>query len=1007
MVSRFRLWAVFVLALCAPGMLLAQGVNGTLIGTVTQDGAPVPGVSVTVASSALQGTRSAVTNESGAYYLGGLPAGEYTVKFELSGMQTVTQRAKVGVAQTSRADASLRVSAVAEAITVTATAPAVAETTEIQTNFTAKTIEDLPIGRTIAATTSLAPGVTATGPSNNLMISGAASYDNVYTVDGVNIQENLRGQTHTLFIEDAIQETTIQTAGISAEYGNFTGGVINAITKSGGNEFSGSLRDSITNPAWTATSPDIYILSNGVPTRQENPDPLDANNYTYEATLGGRIIRDRLWFFAAYRYNNQTFQNAFTNQTRFFTRGDKDERMEGKLTAAITPKHNIVGSYMEAPRTRTNDCQFGCINESSLDATNELPLSYLNAFYNGVITSNFLIEAKYADKNFNFEGTGGEEQDLIKGTLVRFNAPGWGGTHGNEAIFGGSGRHSDIRDSSQIALKGTYFLGTQSLGNHNLIAGIDRWHETRKSNNYQSPTDWLMIVAAAPPKVDANGNVLMTLTPNRDSFVWFPIELQSLGSDLNTDALYVNDKWDLNNKWQFNLGFRYDANDSADSSGNQVADDSKISPRLGVMYDVMGDGRWRLNGTWGTYVGRLAEGPSAAGSAAGAVAQYQWLYQGPALADVTMEQALTAFFGWLEANGGTNRKPDFASVPGFNARLEGHLVSPNVSEWTIGGSTTIGSNAFIRLDYIDREWQDFYGLSANRDIGTVTSSTGAVADLRLTGNSNDFEKTYHAIQTQAGWRPFTRLNLGANYTWSKLEGNIAGENVGNGPITENTKRFYPEYFDFSWNNPSGMLGADQTHKIRAWAAYDIPTIIGNFNVSLLQRFDSGTPYSLSGTIDIRSNANFYGTGKPGGVTNPGYAAPPTSVTYFFSDRGEFRTPDITGTDFALNYATNPGWLRGVQVFAQGELINAFNEEGLVNFNTSILTHANNAASCTANPSGAGCLQRFNPMAGDQPVEGVHWNKGPLFGKPTTATTSAAQGHYQLPRTYRVSFGLRF
>lgn len=1007
MVSRLRLWTVLVLALCAPGFLLAQGVTGTLTGTVTQDGAPLPGVAVTVSSPALQGTRSAVTNDSGAYYLGGLPAGEYTVRFELAGLQTITQHVKVGVAQTSRADANMRVSALAEAITVTATAPAVAETTEIQTNFTQKVIEDLPIARTILGATSLAPGVTATGPSNALMISGSASYDNVYTVDGVNIQENLRGQTHNLFIEDAIQETTIQTAGISAEYGNFTGGVINAITKSGGNEFSGSFRDSITNPAWTATSPDIFAQSGSNVVRRENPDPIDEDNYTYEATLGGRIIRDRLWFFGAGRYNNQTFQQAFTNQNRFFTRGDKDERLEGKLTAAITSKHNLVGSYMEAPRTRTNDCQFGCINESSLDAQNELPLKYTTAFYNGVLTSNFLVEAKWAKKDFGFEGTGGEDPDLITGTLVRFNAPGWGGTHGNEAIFGGSGRHSDDRNSSQMALKATYFLGTGSFGNHNLIAGVDRWHEERKSNNYQSPTDFLMIVSAAPPVVDANGNVTMSLTPNRDSLVWFPIELQSPGSDLNTDAIYVNDKWDLNQKWQFNLGFRWDRNDSADSTGNKVADDSKISPRLGATFDVMGNGRLRLNATYGTYVGRLAEGPSAAGSAAGAVATLQWFYGGPAMTNVTMEQALRGFFDWLNANGGTNRNPDFQSVPGFNSRLEGTLVSPNVREWTIGASTTLGPAGYIRLDYIDRDWRDFYGLSANMNIGQVTSRTGARADLRLTGNSNDFEKTYRAVQTQAGYRLFNRLNLGANYTWSRIEGNVSGENVGNGPISEATKSFYPEYFDFSWNNPTGLLGSDQTHKLRAWAAVDIPTFLGNFNVSVLQRFDSGSPYSLTGTIDIRSNANFYGTGQAGGVTNPGYAAPPTSVTYFFSDRGEFRTDDITATDFALNYSTNASWLRGVQFFAQGELINAFNEDGLVNFNTSILTHANNPASCTANPSGAGCLQRFNPMAGDVPVEGVHWRKGPLFGLPTSATTSNVQGHFQLPRTYRVSVGLRF
>jgi hypothetical protein len=987
--------------------LLAQGTGGTLTGTVTQDGNPVPGVTVIASSPNLQGTRTSVTNEAGGYNFAGLPPGEYTVKFELSGLQTVTKRQKVGIAQTSRADAEMRVSSMAEAITVTATAPAVAETTEVQTNFTQNEIDSLPIGRTIDAITGLAPGTVA--GVNGLSISGSLSYDNVYMVDGVNIQENLRGQTQTLFIEDAIQETTVQTAGISAEFGNFTGGVVNSITKSGGNEFSGSLRDSISNEAWTHQSPEIFALETVDPVkcrdagaappciRVDQPAKfLDKDNHIYEGTLGGRILRDRLWFFGAARYFNRTFTNNFSNQARIFTRGDKDERWEAKLTGAITAKHSLVASYLNAPRTRTNDCQLGCITDSALDPTNELPLDYMNFFYNGVITNNFLLEAKYADKNFRFEGTGGEDTSLISGTPIRFVAPGWS-TVGNEAYFGGSGRHSDIRDSDQLAVKSTYYLGTRSMGNHNIIAGIDRWHETRKSNNFQSPNDFVWFIQSRAPSVDASGNVTMSIVPGSDILLYFPIALQSLGSDLNTNSLYINDKWDFGSKWSFNLGARYDQNRSDDSTGNKIADDSKISPRLGAMYDILGNGRYRINASFGTYVGRLADTVGGSGSAAGSPATIQYFYRGPAINNVSMESAMETAFNWFNSAGGTNLTPDAQSVPGFNQRLTDTLVSPNVQEWTIGGSAQIG-NGFIRLDYIDRDWKDFYGVNVNTGIGTVTSAVGNRADLRLVENSDDFERHYEAIEVQAAYRLFNRLNVGGNYTWSELRGNVIGETSGAGPVTEATEAFYPEYIKFAWNNPVGFLTQDQTHKLRAWVSYDLPTVIGNFNASVLQRFDSGTPYSLSGSIDTRANANYYGAGLPGGVANPGYVTPQggASVTYFFSERGQFRFDDITATDVALNYATNPGWLAGAQIFVQGELLNAFNNEGITSHNTSVLTHVNDAS-----------LKRFNPNNGDVPQEGVHWKKGPLFGLPTAAATAAGGGSYQLQRTYRVSLGLRF
>ncbi|HVX29559.1 MAG TPA: carboxypeptidase regulatory-like domain-containing protein, partial [Nitrolancea sp.] len=251
--NRFLAVLAAVLLIGVPGVFAQTTAN--LTGTVTLGGNPLPGTTVTISSPNLLGTRTAVTDTNGNYNFGALPPGDYTVKFEMESMQTQTKTVRVSLAATARADADMKLTAVAEAITVTASAPAVLETTEVQSNMTQKLINDLPIARDLRGTVSLAPGVTNTGPGGNQVISGAPSFDNLYLIDGATVNENLRGQPHDLFIEDAIQETTVLTGAISAEYGRFTGGVVTAVSKSGGNEYSGTFRDSFQSPKWTAVSP--------------------------------------------------------------------------------------------------------------------------------------------------------------------------------------------------------------------------------------------------------------------------------------------------------------------------------------------------------------------------------------------------------------------------------------------------------------------------------------------------------------------------------------------------------------------------------------------------------------------------------------------------------------------------------------------------------------------------------------------------------------------------------
>ncbi|HEY0372131.1 MAG TPA: TonB-dependent receptor, partial [Thermoanaerobaculia bacterium] len=815
---------------------------GNLTGTVTFDNAPLPGATVTISSPALQGTRSTTTDVNGNYNFSALPPGQYSVQFMMESMEQATVPARVTLGGTSRADATLRLTTVAESITVTAAAPAVLETTEVQTNIQADLVEDLPLGRTVQAAITLAPGVTTNGPGGALVVGGGYAYDTLYVINGAVTNENLRGQTDDLFIEDAIQETTVMTGGISAEYGRFTGGVVSAITKSGGNEFSGSLRDSLTNPAWDETS-------------DFGEAQQDSTiNQTYEATLGGRIIRDRLWFFGAARkaeltlpgfyINGGALQDACPSCPSAFPREStiqQDDRFEGKLTGQITPKHTLVGSYLTYKVNQTPHCAFGCWDENTIDVNGrDLPREMTTGHYNGIITNNFLVEAGYSTRSLKFEDSGGTHvttdftnaRDIALGTWA-YDYTVAGGAWGAPIFCAVCG--TEARENEAWNLKGTYYLATKALGTHNIVAGYENFAETRFANNYQSGSNFDVYIYSTAPEYDADGTFRPIISAG-DVLRWVPIETLSQGSDFITDSLYLNDKWDFNNRWSFNLGVRYDANDGHDSAGNKVSDDSNISPRLGATFDILGDGRFRANATYSKYVSRIQEGVG--GALGGGNPSYYFYYYdgaqiGGAGSGLDSFDVLEGLFDWFLGIGGTqNIDHLFAvTIPGLNTRIGGSLKSPNVDEYTLGLGSQIGRNGFLRVDYVDRTWNDFYTVTtAPGDQAPNPVLVGQFVDFKTTTNTNDIERTYQALQAQGSYRLFNRLNLGLSYTYSKARGNEIGETAGSGPVAS-APFSYREYKAFAQNNPVGYLPNDQTHRARAWVSYDQGLgFLGNLNI---------------------------------------------------------------------------------------------------------------------------------------------------------------------------------
>ena len=236
----------------------AQGIQtGSIRGTVVdQQNLPVPGVTVTLQSPALQGVRNTVTAGDGSYSFLQLPPGRYELSYEITSFAPVKRTTDVLLGLSVEQNVTLAAAGRTEEVQVVAASPAPIVNPTVGANYKHEEIQSLATPRTLAGIAQLAPGLTQNTPNaDQIAVNGGFAFDNVFMLNGVDVNDNLFGSPQNLFIEDAIEETQVLTSGITAEYGRFTGGVVNAVTKSGGNTFSGSWRTNFSNPSWTNQTP--------------------------------------------------------------------------------------------------------------------------------------------------------------------------------------------------------------------------------------------------------------------------------------------------------------------------------------------------------------------------------------------------------------------------------------------------------------------------------------------------------------------------------------------------------------------------------------------------------------------------------------------------------------------------------------------------------------------------------------------------------------------------------
>ncbi len=994
-----RFIALGAVALIAAGTTaFSQSTTGTILGRVIdRQGLAAPGVVVTVASPRLQGQRTATTTATGDYVVTLLPAGGYTVSFELPGFDPQQHAVMLAPGQVLPVEAALDPAAVRETVDVTGRAvDALLRTAQSATSIGQGFLSNLPTTRDVQGALLLTPSVHPTGPNGNYSITGAMSFENLFLLNGATINDNLRGQPLDLYIEDAIQETTVSVSGISAQFGRFGGGVVNVITKSGGNTFSGSFRESLTNDRWRGRTPFEHATIAADP--QQRDTRTDATVPTHEFTIGGPVLRDRIWFFTAGRRQTQKNARTLVITNIPYTYEERTGRFEGKLTYTPRAGHRLEGNVTRVSAEFVN-ATFQTTSSMDLNSlyTSRRPMDLLNVGYSAVVTPSLFVETRFSGRGETIQAMGGTSRDLILGTSItdgqrgtRFWAPTFCGVCGDEE-----------RDNRNLFLKGTYFLSRPALGSHNVVFGYDWFSDRRLANNFQTASTYRIQSAGSIVQGSGTGAVIYPqFLPGNTTFIaWQPIQQLSDGNDFQTHSVFVNDNWRISANVTANLGLRFDRSSGRNGVGDLMAKDSAWSPRLGVIVDPAGDGRWTMTGSVARYVAAVANTIGDISSPGGNANTYVFAYGGPAINAnpdgplVSTADALEQLFDWFFASGGPSLPLAGApNIRGVTPLIRESLTSPNVLEYAAGISRLIGSRGALRADFTYRDYRDFYVQRTDLTTGRVSDAEGRQYDLTLIENTNLLDRQYAGLALQATYRFGRRIDAGANYTLSRTWGNVDGETISAGPVA-NTALQYPEYTEASWNYPVGDLSVDQRHRARLWANYTVPRVAG-LSLGLLQILESGVPYGAVTSSGINPAAY---------VQNPGYLTPPTpgQTAYSFTAPDAFRTEGQRRTDVAVNYARSVEALGGVQLFAQAQVLNVFNHFQLCGCGGTVAQTggAVNRATIDQTVRTSG-LAPFNPFT-TAPVEGVNWMFGPNFGRALNRFA------YTSPRTFRLSFGVRF
>lgn len=859
---KFRVPLLLVLALVFAVSAFAQtATTGAIEGKVTQGGTPLPGVTVEVRSTALQGVRTDVTDAQGHFRFTLLPPGQYTLAATLQGFNTITQNVAVALNKTLTLDVVMSMATQAE-ITVHGAAPVVDVTSAVSgANITAQTLQSLPIARNFTAAAQVAPGtaVEQTGAAaGNITVYGSSGAENEFIVDGLNLTGIATGVNTKNVNMDFIAEENILTGGLPAEYGRLTGGAIVAVTKSGSNEFHGDAfgykagGNFQSRPSYASHLPTTSTTIGDT-----------SQQYDFGADLGGYILRDRLWFFGAFDRTKQTNQSVRIN-TPLNVPGFsvpvggrvptdvKRNLYSGKLTFALTSNHLLNLSVLGDPST-TSGAQFAISGPpSTFMGQNNTGGNDLNALYTGVFGTHWNVNAnlgKHKERN-ELSGPGTTTSQLSDQTVVPTVRS------GGFVSFDNSKYTRDIAKADVSTF----------VGNHTFKFGGDQENVKTVDNRFYGGGDWIRKFACkastcTQPFYYRHETFLNDQAPGfslTDPTTWLKAVANPLVVVPKTQnrSLYAQDSWKVLSNVTLNLGVRYETQKVGDRFGNwQINLKNNWAPRIGAIWDPQNNGRSKAYVNFGRFYESIPMDINIRE------------FGGEISLDVNNfnpnSQALTPD---PNAPKFTSSKLPYRLLGGGTVPVDPNLKGQYVDEYLVGYDYEVGSNLEVGVkgtyrnlgrvieDMLVPSGSDYFVANPGSGIGAKGGT--------LNGEEVPVPKPtrkYTGVELHAQKRFANNYQYYTSYTWSRLKGNYDGTfQSATGQLDPNINSAY-DYADFEVNNAGGgYLSNDRKHMFKFYGSYTLGSGIAHgLEFGIGTHYYSGTPLTAMGYASSYRNWEYY------------------------------------------------------------------------------------------------------------------------------------------------------
>jgi outer membrane receptor protein involved in Fe transport len=902
-----------VLLVFGAALAHAQETTGSIAGRIVDaQELAIPGATVTVTGP--QGSKTVVTDNQGRYSVPFLVPGTYTVHAELQGFKPIDRpNIQVQLSQTTTLPLTMQIGTLSETVQVTGQpSPIDTTSTTVGATIDSSELNALPTGRRFSDTLYLAPGVSSSGTTGraNPSVNGSSGLENEYVVDGVNLTNGGYGALGSYSIVfgslgngtpyDFMQQVQVKTGGYSAQYGEATGGVINVVTKSGSNNLHGSLFG-YTQPSGLESAYQTVKSVNGTVNTTGN-QASDGG-----ATVGGPIMRDKLFFFGAVdpEFSRATLvapPNFPLASLGGVNRTRRIINYATKGTWQITPSQRLDVSAFGDPAHGPNGPQ----RMDSLLRTTTSGFSELSQYgghnqsihYDGVLSPTFLAEATVSHALNRIAEVPSVNSWSVTDYTVTPNL-----------VSGGIGFYEAGNRSNSWQFDGNLTNVFDGGGQHELKYGVSYDHlnydqiNQRTGPTFTTPTGQQTAtgaeIAILPDPV--YGQIYRVVRANLNS---------ARNTSQNYVAAFVQDTWRLGDSITIKPGLRYEQEKLAGTIVNNFTLKNNWAPRIGVTWDPTGTGRAKVFGNYGRYYARVPNdlAARALSADAGITADYFDPNLTEPIPNGVFAGNSLSHYSLLGAG---------ADTIDPNAKLSYY------NEYIVGSNYELVQGLNLGVQFVHRDigrvLEDVqpypvvaYSLGIASNVNYVLTNPGPNTQV-LGGLGASFEApihNYNAIQFTAQKRMSHHWSVLASYTYSRLRGTYEGfYREDNGQSDPGITSLY----DFPTNDPSytqigvpmfgyqgdirylGALGSgplplDRPHEIKLYGTYQFPR---NITASLGLHMVSGTP--LTG---LAANPVYDNGGE--------IPLTPRGAGFMTSNGFQTRTPFETSVDAQASYTLRVG-----------------------------------------------------------------------------------------------------